>query len=68
MSVPFKTLRLHSFQNSSASWRARFVLKWKKIDYEYVAVNTVAGHQHKPEYKKINPLNKIPALKLTGRI
>ena len=59
---------LYSYWRSSASWRVRFVLAWKGIDYEYRAVHLLKdGGQHTHEdYKKLNPMGRVPALVING--
>jgi len=64
---PFKTLRLYNFADSSASWRVRLVLNWKKLNYEYISINLRKKDQHKAEYSTINPFKQIPALEIDGK-
>jgi maleylpyruvate isomerase len=62
-------MRLYSYWRSSASWRVRIVLAYKKIDYEYVPVNIAPSQssQHDPSYAKVNALHQVPVLEWTHR-
>lgn len=53
---------LYSYFRSSCSWRVRIALAFKKIDYEYRAVNLVkdGGEQHSEEFTKLNPRREVP--------
>ena len=59
---------LYNYWRSSASWRVRIALHWKGIEYEYVPVNLLkeGGQQYKEEYKKLNPMARVPALVIDG--
>jgi len=57
---------LYSFWRSSASWRVRIVLKWKGIDYDYVAIQLLKDSQNQEDYKKLNPMGRVPALVIGG--
>jgi len=60
--------KLHTYFRSSASWRVRIALHWKKIEYESVFVNLFKDEQSKPEYGSINPLGQVPALLIDDHI
>lgn len=57
---------LHNFSLSSCSWRVRIALYLKNISYQYIPVNILSKEKPNlsPEFKKINPTNKIPVLTL----
>ncbi|KAF9668837.1 hypothetical protein SADUNF_Sadunf14G0044900 [Salix dunnii] len=55
-------LVLYNFSHSSCSWRVRFALKLKGLDYEYKAVNLVKGEQFSREFEQLNPLHYVPVL------
>jgi maleylpyruvate isomerase len=62
-------MRLYSYWRSSASWRVRIVLAYKKIDYEYVPVSITAdrNEQHHEAFGEINPMRQVPVLEWTHR-
>ena len=66
--IPKDKVILYSYFRSSASWRVRTVLNLKGIKYEYVAVNLLKGEQKNPEYEKLNPFKKVPALIIDGQL
>ncbi|KPM03944.1 maleylacetoacetate isomerase-like protein [Sarcoptes scabiei] len=53
---------LFSYWRSSCSWRIRALLEYKRIPYEYRAINLLNGEQFSPEFLRINPLGLVPAL------
>jgi maleylacetoacetate isomerase len=55
-------LILYNYFRSSASYRVRLVLEYKKIQYEYRPVHLLKKEQFEPEYKKLNPLSQVPCL------
>jgi maleylpyruvate isomerase len=59
-------LVLHNYWRSSASYRVRIALGLKKLDWEYVAVNIVAGQgqQRSAEYREKNPMAQVPTLEV----
>jgi maleylacetoacetate isomerase len=59
---------LYSYFRSSASWRVRIALAYKKIDYEYRAVNLIkdGGEQKQAAYMALNPSGLVPALVIDG--
>lgn len=61
-------LKLYSYFRSSASYRVRVALHWKKLKFEYIPVHLVknGGEQHQPEYRKVNPMGHVPALDHDG--
>ncbi|KAI8144553.1 glutathione S-transferase [Fennellomyces sp. T-0311] len=52
---------LYGYFRSSATWRLRAILEWKKIKYDYVPVNLLKQEQRKEEFAKVNPSMKLPA-------
>jgi maleylacetoacetate isomerase len=63
-----KEVELFSYWRSSASWRVRWALDIKGVDYKYHPVNILKQEQHDPAYKEKNPLGTVPALKIDGVI
>lgn len=59
-------MKLYSYWRSSASWRVRIALAYKRIPYEYCAVHLVrgGGEQHAADYAAKNPMAQVPALEL----
>ena len=55
-------MKLYGYFRSSASYRVRIALKLKGLDYEAVAVHLRRGEQHDPEYRRLNPQARVPAL------
>ncbi|MGI4814365.1 MAG: maleylacetoacetate isomerase [Janthinobacterium lividum] len=55
-------MRLHTFFNSSASYRVRIALALKGLEYEHVGVNIRVGEQRTPEFLDLNPVGLVPAL------
>ncbi|XP_047338482.1 glutathione S-transferase zeta class-like isoform X3 [Impatiens glandulifera] len=57
-----KKLKLYSFWRSSCSFRIRFALNLKGLEYDLITVNLYQGEHRKAEYLKINPIGFVPAL------
>ncbi|KAH8243481.1 hypothetical protein KR032_007760 [Drosophila birchii] len=60
---------LYSFWASSCSWRVRIALNLKGIKYEIKATSLLkkdSAHVYTPEYLKVNPMQKVPALVIDG--
>ncbi|XP_010184795.1 PREDICTED: maleylacetoacetate isomerase isoform X4 [Mesitornis unicolor] len=59
---------LYSYFRSSCSWRVRIALALKGIAYDVVPVNLVkdGGQQFSAEFKAVNPMQQVPALKIDG--
>jgi maleylacetoacetate isomerase len=56
-------VQLHSFFNSSTSWRVRIALALKGLPYDYLPVDIRAGAQRAPGYvDQVNPSASVPAL------
>ncbi len=43
-------------------WKISIMLEEINFEYKVTRVNLDAGEQHKPEFKKISPFNKIPVI------
>lgn len=56
------SLTLYTYFRSSASYRVRIALALKGLSYESVPVNLLKGEQKNPDYAKLNPQKKVPAL------
>ncbi|KAM9651944.1 maleylacetoacetate isomerase isoform 2-T2 [Morphnus guianensis] len=59
---------LYSYFRSSCSWRVRIALALKGIAYDVVPVNLLkdGGQQFSAEFKAVNPMQQVPALKIDG--
>ena len=55
-------ITLYAHWYSSCAWRVRIALEYKQIEYDYISIDLIEGEQRKTEYKKINPMNQVPAL------
>jgi len=59
-------VKLYSYFRSSAAYRVRIAFHLKGLSYETVPIHLQkeGGQNLKPEYRAINPLMRVPALKL----
>ena len=57
-------LMLHSAWRATAPYRVRIGLALKGVEYDYVAVDLLAGEQLEPAYRAVNPQGLAPALDL----
>ncbi|KFZ31775.1 maleylacetoacetate isomerase [Pseudidiomarina salinarum] len=57
-------MELYGYWRSSASYRARIALNYKRLDYNYLPVHLLndGGEQHKQAYKQLNPNELVPTL------
>lgn len=56
---------LHGFWRSTATWRVRIALAYKRVPFTYVPVDLVgAGAQHDPAHRARNPMAQVPVLEL----
>lgn len=55
-------MRLHSFFNSSTSYRVRIALALKGLDYEYVPVDIRRMQHQDPAFIDLNPSANVPLL------
>lgn len=55
-------MRLHSYFNSSTSFRVRIALALKAVPYECVPVDLRAGRQRDPGRRALNPSAGVPVL------
>lgn len=61
-------MKLYTYFRSSAAYRVRIALNLKGLAYDMVPVHLTreGGQQHKPEFQKINPQRRVPALELSS--
>jgi len=59
-------VKLYSYFRSSAAYRARIALNLKGLPYDMESIHLTrgGGRQHSPEYRAINPQQRVPALRL----
>jgi maleylacetoacetate isomerase len=59
-------VQLYTFFNSSAAYRTRIACNLKGLSYEPIAIHLrkEGGLNRKPEYRAINPLMRVPTLRL----
>jgi maleylpyruvate isomerase len=59
-------VQLYTFSRSSAAYRARIALNLKGLPYEPISIHLQkeGGLNRKPEYRAINPLMRVPVLRL----
>jgi maleylacetoacetate isomerase len=57
---------LHSAWRATAPYRVRIGLALKGVDYDYAALDLIAGEQREPAYRAVNPQGLAPALDLGG--
>ena len=62
-----KSMKLHSYFRSSASFRVRIALELKSIAYQYVPVHLPRGDHKKPDYAALAPEGLVPMLEVNGR-
>jgi maleylacetoacetate isomerase len=59
---------LYSYFRSSASWRVRIALHWKRIPFTYHPVHLLrgGGEQYRDDYGQVNPMHEVPSLCIDG--
>lgn len=55
---------LHSAWRATAPYRVRIGLQLKGVEYDYAALDLIAGDQRDPKYRAVNPQGLVPALDL----
>jgi maleylpyruvate isomerase len=61
-------MKLYSYFRSSAAYRVRIALNLKGLPYETAPVHLTrdGGAQFSPEFRAVNPQQRVPALALSG--
>lgn len=59
-------ITLYHYWRSSCSWRVRWALAIKNINYQDVAINLLKNEQRSPTYLKLNPSGLVPTLDIDG--
>ncbi|KAG9481724.1 hypothetical protein GDO78_010778 [Eleutherodactylus coqui] len=59
---------LFSYFRSSCSWRVRIALALKGIQFDQCPINLIqdGGQQLTDEFKRVNPMQQVPALRIDG--
>lgn len=60
--------KLYNAPQSTCSQRVRFVFNGKKVPFDEVKLNLLAGDQLRPDYLKLNPNGVVPTLDHDGAI
>lgn len=55
-------MKLHSFFNSSTSYRVRIALALKGLKYDYLPLNIRTGVQNEEPFTSVNPMSGVPVL------
>jgi glutathione S-transferase len=61
-------IKLYNAPQSTCSQRVRFVLNAKKLPFDEVKLDLLAGDQLKPDYLKLNPNGVVPTLDHDGAV
>ena len=61
-------MKLYTYFRSSAAYRVRIALNLKGLQYDMLPVHLTrdGGQQRKPEFQKLNPQMRVPALELSS--
>lgn len=59
-------LKIYGADLSSPANKVRFVANHLGLKYDYIVVKLREGEQHRPEFLKVNPVGKIPAIDDAG--
>lgn len=57
-------MNIYGYWRSTTSYRVRIALNLKKVSYQTVPVDLVAGSQTAPDFTTLNPAQAVPALVL----
>ena len=60
-------IKFYGYFRSSAAFRVRIALNFKKLDYETAAIHLRRNDQTKPDYLAVNPQGLVPTLDDDGR-
>lgn len=60
--------KLYGYWRSSASWRVRWALDLKEIEYEYIPVNLLKAEQKSTEHLSRSPSGVVPALEIDSNV
>ena len=57
-------MELYSYFRSTAAYRVRIALHLKGVNYTLIPVNLLQGEQNSDNYRAVNPMSLVPALRL----
>ena len=60
-------LKLFHYWRSSCSWRVRWNLEYKGLNFEKEAVNLLKAEQRSESYKGLNPSAHVPTLEIDAK-
>lgn len=61
-------LILHGYWRSGTSYRTRIALALKGLDYDYRAINLLAGEHKGHAYRALQPQGLVPAMEVDGAV
>ena len=61
-------ITLYHYYRSTCSWRVRWALHYKRVQFKAVAVNLLKGEQSQGDYFKKNPMAYVPSLSVDGEV
>ncbi|MCE1117488.1 MULTISPECIES: maleylacetoacetate isomerase [Pseudomonas] len=61
-------MKLHSFFNSSTSYRVRIALALKGLSYAHAGINLREGQQRSPAHRALSPIGGVPVLEVEGAV
>jgi maleylacetoacetate isomerase len=65
--MPQPHLTLYTYWRSSSAYRVRIALEYKKLAWDPVFVNLLAGEQKKAPYTETSPMGYVPCLVVDGK-
>lgn len=57
-------LVLYHYYRSTCSWRVRWALNYKQLNYKLIPVNLLKDEQNSESYQIMNPISFVPTLKI----
>ncbi len=61
-------LKLYGYWRSSNSWRVRWALDLKKVDYKYIPIDLLKGENQQPAHLARHPLGALPVVEINQGI
>ena len=60
-------ITLYHYWRSSCSWRLRWAMDYKQVEYKLIAINLLKNEQNSPNYLRMNPTGNVPCLSIANR-